>query len=90
MTTYLHTASAIASLLLLVACAATTTDVKPKAEASTTAAQNPGCLTQTGSRIAGNCSAPGRSYSKDDIDRTGAETAGDALQLMDPSILIHH
>jgi hypothetical protein len=80
MTNYLRAAGAIASLLLLAACAAT----------PATVAQNPDCLTQTGSRIAGHCSGPGRSYSKDDIDRTGAETAGDALQLMDPSILIHH
>jgi hypothetical protein len=93
MIAYLRTASAIASLLILVACAAATTDVKPKAEAPGAVAQNPACLTQTGSRIAdkkANCSAIGRSYSSEDIDRTGSTTAGDALRLMDPSVTVHH
>src|SRR5580700_9985682 len=92
MTTYLRTASAIATLVLCVACAAGTADVKPKAAASALN-QNPACLTQTGSRIAANdanCSAIGRSYSHDDIDRTGAVTADEALRLMDPSITVHH
>jgi hypothetical protein len=91
MATYLRAASALA-LLLCVACATTTADVKPKAAASALV-QNPACPTQTGSRIAANnanCSAIGRSYSSDDIDRTGAATADEALRLMDPSILIHH
>jgi hypothetical protein len=46
----------------------------------------------TGSRIAGdgtNCLAIGCPYTSDDIRRTGATTAGDALQLMDPSITVH-
>jgi hypothetical protein len=93
MTAYLRATTAMISLLILAACAATTADVKPKAEAPGAVAQNPACLTQTGSRIAGNktnCSAVGRSYSSEDIDRTGATTAGDALQLMDPSVTIHH
>jgi hypothetical protein len=84
MIAYLRATTAIASALILVACAAT-----PPAAV----AQNPACLTQTGSRIADNktnCSAVGRSYSSEDIDRTGATTAGEALQLMDPSITVHH
>lgn len=91
--TYLRATIAIASLLVLVACAATTSDVKPNATAAGAVAQNPACLTQTGSRIIdkkGDCSAFGRSYSKDDIDRTGSVTAGEALQMMDPSITVHH
>jgi hypothetical protein len=36
------------------------------------------------------CSASaGRSYSKEDVDRTGKTTAGGALRLMDPSVTIH-
>jgi hypothetical protein len=92
MTTYLRAASAIAPVILCVACAATTADVKPKAAASALG-QNPACLTEAGSRIAANsanCSAIGRSYSRDDIDRTGATTAGEALRLMDPSVTVHH
>jgi hypothetical protein len=93
MTTYLRAASAIISIVILAACAATTPDVKPKAGASAAVAQTPACLTQTGSRIATNnadCSAFGHSYSRDDIDRTGSATAGEALPLMDPSITVHH
>jgi hypothetical protein len=93
MPTYLRVTSAIAIALILAACAATTADVKPKAAAPGALAQNPACLSQTGSRIAGNdgkCSAIGRSYSSDDINRTGSTTAGEALQLLDPSITIHH
>jgi hypothetical protein len=92
MTTYVRVTSAIASVLILAACAATPANVKPKAEASGAVAQNPACLSQTGARIAGDnthCSAIGRSYSRDDIDRTGSTTAGEALRLLDPSITVH-
>jgi outer membrane murein-binding lipoprotein Lpp len=92
MTTHLRVAAAITTALLLAGCAATTPNVKPTA---TTAAvtQNPACLSQTGSRIPGDrgdCQAFGRSYSGEDIDRTGKVNAGDALQLLDPSITVHH
>ena len=92
MIAYLRVTSAIATVLILAACAATTADVKPKAAAPGAVAQNPACLSQTGSRIAGNngnCSAIGRSYSSDDINRTGSTTAGEALRLLDPSITVH-
>lgn len=53
------------------------------------------CVTETGTRIKtrakdkNGCNGlPGRSYDKDDIDRTGALTVGEALQLLDPSIQI--
>jgi PBP1b-binding outer membrane lipoprotein LpoB len=92
MTTYPRVTSAIATAIILAACSATPANVKPKAEASGAVAQNPACLSQTGSRIAGhnaNCSAIGRSYSSDDINRTGSTTAGEALRLLDPSITVH-
>jgi hypothetical protein len=93
MSTYLRAACAIVSGVILAACAAVRPDARPKAGASTTVAENPGCLTQTGSRIATkgtDCSSAGRSYSREDIDRTGAVTADEALRLMDPSIIVHH
>jgi len=93
MTTYLRATSAIATVLVLTACAASTAGVKPKAAASDAVAQNPACLSQTGSRIPvnnANCSALGRSYSSKDINLTGSTTADDALRLMDPSITVHH
>jgi hypothetical protein len=91
--TYLRTTSAIALLFVLVACAANTSDVKPNAAAPGAFAQNPACLTQTGSLIPdknGNCAAFGRSYSKDDIDRTGSTTLGEALERMDSSVTVRH
>jgi hypothetical protein len=92
MTHYLRVTSAIALFLMLSACIATTTSDKPNTTSAATR-QNPACLTQTGSRIPDNgtnCSASARSYSRDDINRTGATTAGDALPLLDPSITVHH
>jgi hypothetical protein len=92
MITYLRVTTAIGSALIFAACAQTPSNVKPKTAASDAVAQNPACLTQTGSRIAANnanCSAVGRSYSHDDIGRTGATTADEALRLMDPSITVH-
>jgi len=51
------------------------------------------CMRDTATRIKlapGECSASaGRSYSKEDVDRTGKTTAGGALRLMDPSVTIH-
>lgn len=52
------------------------------------------CLRQTGSRIAPRAdkhgrkcvNAPGRSYSKEDLDRTGAIDTADALRRLDPSV----
>jgi hypothetical protein len=74
----------------LFGCATTAENAKPKPEA-TAAVKDPTCLTDTGSRIsmASKCRGYGRSYSSDDIDRTGQTSAGDALALMDPSITVH-
>ena len=52
------------------------------------------CLEQTGSRISPRAdkggrkcvNAPGRSYSKEDLDRTGATDLADALRRLDPSV----
>jgi hypothetical protein len=90
-THHLRVTSAIASVLILAACAAHNARVRPEA-AATALAQDPACPTQTGSRITGNnanCSAFGRSYSSDDINLTGSTTADEALRLLDPSITVH-
>jgi hypothetical protein len=79
----------IVSGLILFGCAATPQNSKPPA---TAAMKDPNCLTETGSRISAvnsNCRGFGRSYSHDDIDRTGLTNAADALALMDPSITVH-
>jgi hypothetical protein len=49
-------------------------------------------LTETGSRISPappKCRGIGRSYSSDDIQRTGQTSAADALGLLDPSVTVH-
>ena len=52
------------------------------------------CIKDTGTRIKRSsdkksCNGlPGRSYDKDDIDRTGALSVGEALERLDPSIRI--
>jgi hypothetical protein len=80
----------IASLVLGAAAAlsacATTNNPPPKS-----ASNAPACL-GTGSRLAnGACTAaPSRSYSKEDLDRTGQTTAAGALGMVDPSITISH
>jgi len=91
MTPYLRAASAIATLLVLAACAATT-GVKPNAAVPGPVADNPACLNHTASRIpdsAGGCWAFGRSYSNEDIQRTGSPTADEALRLLDPTVTVH-
>jgi hypothetical protein len=75
--------------LVLFGCAATSQNTKPAASA---AMKDPNCLTDTGDLISSGkpaCRGFGRSYSKGDIDRTGATQAGDALALLDPSITVH-
>jgi hypothetical protein len=92
MTTDLRTASAIAAVLVLTACAANTTGVKPNPAATAALVQNPACPPQSSSRIAAspaNCAGFDHSYSSDDITRTGATTTGDALRLLDPAITVH-
>jgi hypothetical protein len=76
----------LAALPLVTACATTS---PPRTDLTPDVARSETCL-RTGTRIAlkdGECaSVPGRSYSKDDLDRTGAITVDEALRLLDPSI----
>jgi hypothetical protein len=71
----------------LVACSTgpgTRTDAK-----MASAAGHESCVQDTGTRIPRRdheCAAFGRSYSHEDIQRTGAVTVGEALRLLDPSI----
>ena len=52
------------------------------------------CALPTASRIPARpdqCSpSPGRTYSQEDIQRTGHTNVADALQMLDPSITVHH
>jgi len=88
MTAYMRIAGAIVAGVALFGCAATTPNAKAKP--ATAAVKDPTCLTETGSRVPGSkCRGYGRSYSNEDIERTGQTSAGDALSLLDPSITVH-
>jgi hypothetical protein len=67
------------------------TQPRPEAQA---AASGPCATAHTASRIPakpGDCAAsPGRAYSQADVERTGQTNVGDALQMLDPSITVHH
>ncbi len=76
--------------VMLFGCAATPQNPNSKPPASV-AMKDPNCLTETGSHVASksSCRGYGRSYSYDDIERTGRFSAADALSLLDPSITVH-
>jgi len=76
---------ATATVLILAGCATT------GGNAPAATAQNSVC--PPGSRIpstVANCNTLGHSYSGDQLVSTGATTAGGALQLLDPSVTVHH
>jgi hypothetical protein len=87
MLTNFRVTALITAAVVLGGCATSTT----KPIASTGATNNPNCLTSTGSRIpvtGTDCSSTGRSYSNQDLQRTGATSVAGALPLMDPSLTI--
>lgn len=76
---------------------AATEDAPAAAETAAQKSADSFCLRQTGSHLhaiakvhgerAVQCASdPGRSYSREDIERTGATTTAQALRLLDPSI----
>jgi hypothetical protein len=92
MAVHTRIAAAVAAGLMLASSAATSDEATPAPKKASAAAQNPSCLTQTGSRIdgKGKCRGTGRSYTSEDLRRTGKTTLGGALPLLDPSITVHH
>jgi hypothetical protein len=76
-------------LALLAGCATTYQPHLTDASAQPTPLYSATCMT-TGTRIAlkpGECAnVPGRSFSKDELDRTGAPTTAEALRMLDPSL----
>ena len=83
----------------------TTTDEKGEVQAVTPAqataekSADAFCLRETGSHLrtirndqhAVECvAAPGRAYTREDIERTGAFTTAEALRRLDPAIRVHH
>ena len=57
-----------------------------------TGPQSSDCLKQTGTRLQqpnGGCSSlPGQAYDRDDLERTGSVTVGDALNRLSPSVRV--
>jgi hypothetical protein len=66
---------------------------RPDASAAAAASARP-CSLPTASRLPARpdeCSAtPGRTYSETEVKQTGQTNAADALQMLDPSITVHH
>jgi hypothetical protein len=91
MTAHMRIALVIVAGATLLGCASTAQNAKP---ASSAAAVDPTCLTDTGSRIAASgtakCRGVGRSYSNQDLDRTGYTSTADALAALDPAVTVHH
>ena len=78
--------------MLFAGCSTTAHTAKPKIPTVATLRDDSACLRDTGSRLpysGTTCSANGRSYSNDDIMRTGATSAGTALRLLDPRITVN-
>jgi hypothetical protein len=60
----------------------------PLTQVDTAIAEPRPCVRQTGTRIARQHCQPGRAYTREDIDRTGATNMADALRMLDPAITI--
>ena len=72
---------------------APTAEPKTKPLKSVGVSKDPACMTRTGSRIpvhGKDCAGFGKSYDNDDIKRTGATNAGNALRMLDSSISPSH
>ena len=66
-------------------------DPSPPSQAQADAARkSPGCLTQTGSHLRSrggtSCAGHGRSFDRDDLQRTGETDVGQALRKLDPRL----
>jgi hypothetical protein len=61
-----------------------------KSAAATKNRYDPNCVSQTGTRLQprhrSNCIANGRSYTREDLDRTGQVDVGEALRKLDPRL----
>jgi hypothetical protein len=84
--------STVVSIAALCGCAGSGTALKAEGPPASVSQNSSTCPRDTGSRIpasSADCSGFGRTYSSDDINRTGSTTAAGALRLLDPSITTH-
>jgi hypothetical protein len=80
--------TALTSALFFALAACSSTGSKPPTEI----AKNSHCVDQTASRLSVDqspCASFGRSYSEEDLRRTGRTNIAEALQTLDPSISAH-
>ena len=76
--------------LALAACAGAPPRDTTKSAAAAAATAPAGCVGETGSRIPQDaCAGVGRSYTQEEIQRTGAVDTGRALRLLDPALSVH-
>ena len=76
--------------LALAACAGAPPRDTTKSAAAAAATVPAGCVGETGSRIPQDaCAGIGRSYTQEEIQRTGAVDTGQALRLLDPALSVH-
>jgi hypothetical protein len=79
--------------LLVVLAGCTTTGHDASKPASAAQGGRPVCLSVTGQRESADssrCAVYGRSYSREDLKRTGQTEVGPALQMLDPAITSNH
>lgn len=85
----------LGTCLALLPAACATAPIAPPTTAAKSANQMPpvGCVASTGTTLPTkptSCTAPGNTYSSDDLQRTGAVTVPNALRQLDPDITIAH
>jgi hypothetical protein len=85
----LRVIAALAAALLFTGCATTAGNVPPKtSKPNLIAATHHVC---TGSRIpTTNCASEITTYSSGELNTTGASPSQDGLQMISPSLTIHH
>jgi hypothetical protein len=79
-------------VLPLAACTTPSATREPPKGAALAPAPTPGCVADTASRIPvkeGDCAGFGRTYTQQDIQRTGQPDTAQALRLLDPSLTVH-
>jgi|tagenome__1003787_1003787.scaffolds.fasta_scaffold11065642_1 hypothetical protein len=74
----------------LTACSTTGTQTPATARTAVAACPPDTTASHIQSRANGCSATPVRTYSQDDVQRTGQTDLGNALQMLDPSISVHH
>jgi hypothetical protein len=79
-------------VLPLAACTTPSATREPPKSAALAPAPTPGCVADTATRIPvkeRDCAGFGRTYTQQDIQRTGQTDTAQALRLLDPSLTVH-